>query len=104
MKKFLIDDEYASEEEFYERLEEEVCKYIDDFYDDILDDCYPEIKIGSLTFSPSQVLQKCDPIAYSCGISDEQSFQLDDAKYRLERGEQVDFNGTSFEIEDEDED
>lgn len=38
---------------------------------DILDECYPEIKIGSLTFSPSKIVQELDPIAFRCMVSDE---------------------------------
>lgn len=39
-------------------------------YDDMLDECNPEIKIGYITLSPSRVLEECDPIAYHCGFSD----------------------------------
>ena len=39
----------------------------EEMYEQMLDDCYEEIKIGSLTFSPSQILKECDPIAYRCG-------------------------------------
>ncbi len=42
-------------------------------YDSMLDECYPEIKIGYLTFSPSRVLAELDPIAYRCGMSDWES-------------------------------
>lgn len=39
-------------------------------YDDFLDEVYGDIQIGYLTFSPSEVLYKLDPIAYKCGFSD----------------------------------
>ena len=42
----------------------------EEMYEQMLDDCYEEIKIGSLTFSPSQILKECDPIAYRCGKID----------------------------------
>ena len=35
-------------------------------YDDMLDDCYPEV----FNILPSRILSKCDPIAYRCGLSD----------------------------------
>ena len=50
-------------------------KYLSEYkalnlYDDMLDECYEEIKIGSLTYLPSQVLKEVDPIAYRCGFID----------------------------------
>jgi hypothetical protein len=39
-------------------------------YDEMLDQCYPVIKIGDGTFYPSTVLKECDPIAYRVGFSD----------------------------------
>ena len=39
-------------------------------YDDMLDECNPEIKIGTLTYCPSQVLKDCDPIAYRIGFDE----------------------------------
>ncbi len=38
-------------------------------YDKMLDE-QGTIKIGSLKFYPSFILQKCDPIAYNVGFSD----------------------------------
>lgn len=39
-------------------------------FDEMLDDCYPAIRIGFLVFSPSKVLFKCDPIAYRTALLD----------------------------------
>ena len=102
MKKFYIDDELMNENEFYERLEEEVNDYVEDNYDDILDECYPTYTIGCCEFYASQVLKECDPIAYRCGIVDEQSAKLEEAKDELDYGEFV-INGYTFEIVEEDE-
>ena len=33
-------------------------------FDDLLDECYPVLRIGDCTFYPSQILADCDPIAY----------------------------------------
>lgn len=38
----------------------------EDSYCDMLDECYPEV----FGISPSRILRECDPIAYSCGLSD----------------------------------
>lgn len=103
MTKFLINDELVSKEEFYERLEEEVNEYVENNYDDILDECYPSYKAFDMEFYPSQILKECDPIAYRCGISDEQSYKLDEAKDELDTYNEFIVNGVHFEIEEEDE-
>ena len=41
-----------------------------DMYDEMIDDCSEEVKIGNITFSPSRVLKELDPIAYRCGLGD----------------------------------
>lgn len=38
-------------------------------YDEMLDS-FGEVKIGSLTFLPSQIVKELDPIAYSVGFDD----------------------------------
>lgn len=51
-------DEYGytiiSEDEAIERFE------------DMLDDCFPLVKFGSLSYSPSEVLKRVDSTAYRC--------------------------------------
>ena len=37
-------------------------------YDEMLDDCYPAVRVGDSTFYPSTVLKECDPIAYRVGF------------------------------------
>jgi len=39
-----------------------------EMYDDMLDDCHEEIRIGTLAFLPSRVLKETDPIAYRCSF------------------------------------
>jgi hypothetical protein len=34
-------------------------------FDAILNDSYPTIKVAGLEFSPSEVIKKCDPLAYN---------------------------------------
>lgn len=41
-----------------------------EMYDEMLDECYEEIKIGCITLNPSRVLKECDEIAYDCGFAD----------------------------------
>jgi hypothetical protein len=42
----------------------------DERFDELLDECHPEYKMGELTFSPSDILYYCDPIAYYIGVSE----------------------------------
>lgn len=39
-------------------------------FDDFLDAIYPEAKIGTHSFLPSQVLKNTDPIAYRTDLAD----------------------------------
>ncbi len=55
-----------------------------DAYDEMLNDCYPMVEIGSLTFTPSRVLKELDPIAYRCGLNDYLDSLAQDGLYCLE--------------------
>ena len=44
-----------------------------EWYDDMLDDCYPEIKVCGLMYSQSVALYRIDPIAYQTGMNDYES-------------------------------
>jgi hypothetical protein len=44
-----------------------------------------DVKIGNLTFSSSQIVKECDPIAYSIMVNDIVYSQIEDLKYDLER-------------------
>jgi hypothetical protein len=37
---------------------------------DSLDECNPEVSVGSLSWAPSRVLETMDPVAFRCGVSD----------------------------------
>lgn len=39
-------------------------------YRDLLNECYPEVQIGYLTFLPSRIVEELDPIAFRCGVAD----------------------------------
>jgi hypothetical protein len=43
-------------------------------YDELLDQLYPEVKIGHSTFLASTILKELDPIAYEVGKDDMESF------------------------------
>ena len=46
-----------------------------DLYDDLLDE-QGEIEIGIYKFLPSQILKKCDPVAYDQGLLDFEDYML----------------------------
>jgi hypothetical protein len=39
-------------------------------YNEMLNDCYPMVKICGYEYEPAYALKECDPIAYRCGFSD----------------------------------
>lgn len=39
-------------------------------FDEMLDECYPSVQIGGITFYPSNIVKECDPIAYRVWLSD----------------------------------
>jgi len=41
-----------------------------ELFDEMLNDSYPVVTIGQLTFYPSQILKECDPIAYNEALYD----------------------------------
>jgi len=47
-------------------------------YDELLDQLYPEVKIGYSTFLASTILKELDPIAYEVGKDDMDSFTEDE--------------------------
>lgn len=60
-----IDDKRAEIDAF------EVSDYVSESdYDDMLDECYPEVECAGLTFNPSRILAELDPVAYRCGYND----------------------------------
>lgn len=43
---------------------------VDEPYRDLLDECYSEVKLGDLTYSPSLVLELVDPTAFRIGAGE----------------------------------
>jgi hypothetical protein len=43
---------------------------LEEMHDEMLDECYPEFKIGYSTFYPSQILANCDPILYGISVDE----------------------------------
>ena len=41
---------------------------------EMLDEIYPNVKIGYSTFTASEILECCDPIAFSIGLIEHQDY------------------------------
>ena len=41
---------------------------------DLLNDVYPTVKIGYSTFTPAEILECCDPIAFSIGLIEHEDY------------------------------
>ena len=50
----------------------------EDMFEEMLDECYPEITVGCCSFSPSQVLKELDPTAFRIGASENLSSLAED--------------------------
>jgi hypothetical protein len=50
---------------------------MEDFYDELLNDCYGEIKLGNLVFSPAEIIKRLDPVAYHQGLLDFEDTMLE---------------------------
>lgn len=98
-KKYFVNDEEVNEEEFYTKLNDEVEIYIDDKYDEILDERYGKIKIGAAYYEASRIFRELDPTYYNVHISDITNDYYVDEKALLESGETRKINNCTFRIE-----
>lgn len=80
---YLIDEKPYAEDEFRSALEADLREHSD--YDDALDASYSKCYIEGVTLYPSDILKKCDPIAYNCGKEDYLTSLFESALDQLER-------------------
>lgn len=52
-------------------------------YDELLNECHPVVKIGSLTFDPAEIVKTLDPIAYDIGLGEYYDSLVEDDIYVL---------------------
>jgi hypothetical protein len=78
-----------------EHLIKNRCEEVDgeEMFDQMLDECYPEISIGCSTWTPSHVLSELDPVAYRIGVSEHLSSLAED-------GELYEYSGDYYRPED----
>ena len=103
MTKYLIDCEEFERDEFQRNLEAAIYYYTEHNYDDELDEAYQDYEIMGLSFSASQVLKECDPIAYGCGLNDLADSELKEANRQLETRGEYSVGGKTFVVEEIDE-
>ena len=48
-------------------------RLLEEWFTDMLDDCYQDVVIAGLTYSASVAFQRIDPIAYRCAMNDYES-------------------------------
>ena len=41
---------------------------------DLLNDIYPTVKIGYSTFTPAEILECCDPVAFAIGLVEHEDY------------------------------
>jgi hypothetical protein len=61
---------FATDDKIEEEVESRLDAIDESEYDDMLDECTPMIVIGTLEYSPSQVLKAVDEVAYELGFSE----------------------------------
>ncbi len=54
----------------------------EDLFEEILDECYPEVTVGCSTFSPSQVMKELDPTAFRIGAQENLDSLAEDGQLR----------------------
>lgn len=80
----------ADKEKQQEQIELDPDDFADQF-DEFMDEDFPEIEIGSLTYSPSYVLKNVDPVAYRCSLNDfVDSFDVEDSDEYKALQEEID--------------
>tara|TARA_R110002020_G_scaffold235687_3_gene447871 strand:- start:1526 stop:1936 length:411 start_codon:yes stop_codon:yes gene_type:complete len=57
----------------------------DEEYDNMLDEIYPEYKMGDVSYLPSRILKELDPIAYRIGRQEYDESRAEDIKSDVEK-------------------
>ena len=92
-------DEIIEESDIYDIVDRE---YSEDDYEELLNDIYETVKIGSLEYEPGTVLKAMDPIAFEYGRSEEADYIAEEI---IHAEESTDSWGMGIEyVDDESED
>ena len=65
------------------------CESVDDeaLFDEMIDECYPEIEIGCCSWQPSRVMSELDPTAYRIGVQEHIDSLVEDCQLYESDGE-----------------
>lgn len=83
------------EELIEKRVKEELDPIdVEQRYRELLDDCYPEVKIGHATYSPSKIVEELSPTDFRCGVADmtgtdEQLTEIDGEYYNTDEVDEI---------------
>lgn len=99
MKTYIFNGKtYENISELMSDIDNEI--YIDEHYDDMLDDSSGDINICGCDYSASIALFRVDETAYNVGKNDYQSSVLQDIEYEIERLDDGDsYNNFDIEVE-----
>ena len=53
-------------------------------YMDMLDECYPEVTIGSSSFYASTILRDCDPVGFRIGLDEYITSMVEGGQWTVE--------------------
>lgn len=78
-------NEEALDKKVTELYDQAIEEYIEEHnteeaYEEQLDEISGEIQIGNLTFSAGQIVKELDPIAFRCGMADNEDFVREQAE------------------------
>ena len=65
----------------------------EEMFEELLDECYPEVKVGNCTFSPSRVMKELDPVCFNIGVQE----NLDSL---VEDGQLYEYGGDYYALDD----
>jgi hypothetical protein len=71
-----------------------------EIFDEMLDECFPIVKIAGITFFASDILFECDPIAYRVSLCDWADANCKDGEHENDEGLFCDWCGEKLEDED----
>ena len=72
----------------------------EELFEQLLDECYPEVKVGCCTFSPSEVMKELDPTCFRIGVQENLDGLAQDGSLSECNGEYYDMSDIEAMIDD----
>jgi len=67
----------------------------EEMYEDLLDECYPEVRIGDSFFSPSRIIKELDPACFNMGVTENLDSLVEDGRLYEYAGDYYDIDELS---------